>query len=179
VSPPSDFIFGCCEPETRTIIVTDINDEMVNNFIKAVHVLELQNDFPIHLIINSRGGDWEGGLAIYDTIKDFVGPVSCEVRGKCMSMAVIIAQACQYRWVHPNASVMVHNGNAGADGDAVNFENWARYSKHERQRMYELLAARTGHKPSYWRRKCGNGDLILTADQAVKHGLFDEVIKSE
>lgn len=168
---------SCVDFESRTIMVTDIDDEMVNGFIKAMHIMERGNDFPVHVLINSRGGDWAGGLAIYDTILDFPAPVSCEVKGKCMSMAVIIAQACVPRVVHPNASIMVHNGNAGADGDAINFENWAKYSKSERKKMYELLAARTGHTAEFWRRKCASGDLILNADQAVKLGLFDAVVR--
>ena len=167
---------GCVDFETRTVLVGDIDDAMVNDFIKAFYILEKTSDYPAHLIINSRGGDWAGGLAIFDTIKDFPAPVTCEVRGKCMSMAVIIAQACDTRWVHPHSSVMVHNGNAGADGDAINFENWARYSKSERRKMYELLGDRTGHKPEFWRRKCASGDLILNADQAVALGLFDLVV---
>ena len=150
---------------------------MCSAFIRAMHVLDKQGDFPITIIINSHGGDWHDGFAIYDTIMDSSSLVVCEVRGKCMSMGVIIAQACDRRQLMPHAIVMVHNGSAGADGDALNFEKWAAHSKSERKRMYEILAERSGRTPAFWQKKCLGGDLILNADQAVELGLFDEVIR--
>ena len=143
-----------------------------------MHLLETQSDFPIHILMNSGGGNWLDALAIYDRIRDCDTLVTVEVLGKCMSAAVPIVQACNVRFIHPNASVMVHNGSHEISGgvEATEMERWSKQSALERKRMYDLLSSAGAKSPCFWRRKCAKGDFYMTASQAVVLGLFDEVV---
>ena len=115
-------------------------------------------------------------MAIYDTIRDAETQVTVEVLGKCMSAAVPIAQACEQRLIHPNATVMVHNGTWHGMWDSQSFATWGKQAKRTDQQMYEMLAARSHQPVSYWRRKCKQGDFIMSALEACAHGLFDGLI---
>lgn len=163
--------------ETRTIFLGDIDPRSSSGFIKAMHLLQSDSDLPIHIILNSNGGHWTDALAIYDCIVSADTMVTVEVYGKCMSAAVPIVQACDERGVHPNATVMIHNGSQDSSGDVLSFEAWGKWAKRERERMYDILASKSGRPSSFWRRKCQGGDFICGADQAVELGLFDGVIR--
>jgi ATP-dependent Clp protease protease subunit len=175
---PYDFLHhGVCLI-SRTIYLAEITEESAEQFIKRMHILSGISDEPIHVILNSAGGNWFDGLAIYDVINTSASIVTCEVVGKCMSMGTVISQACDRRFVHANACVMIHNGSQGLDGSALELEAWGRHSAVERRRLYKLLSRRSHKKSAFWRRKCAaTGDYILTAEQATKLGLFDELIE--
>lgn len=134
---------------------------------------------PVRILMKSGGGDWIGALSIYDAIVDCDTLVTIEVYGQCMSGAVVIAQACDERLLHPNAVVMVHNGTHSGEGESQTFETWGKYAKAERTRMYNLLATKSKKDAAYWRRRCARGDYIMDADKAVELGLFDGVIRRD
>ncbi len=146
-----------------------------------MHLLEKESDFPVYIMMNSGGGIWHDALAIYDCIKDFPAPVYISVYGKCMSAAVPIVQACETRFIYPNALVMVHDGHHELQGavDTRALENIGARSKLERKRMYGLLASHGAKTPAFWRRKCATGDFNMSATDAVKLGLFDGIVMPE
>lgn len=151
---------------------------MADHFVRCMHLLMSDCDDPVHILMNSGGGHWLDALAIYDCIRDADTLVTIEVLGKCMSAAVPIVQACEKRFIHPNATVMVHNGSHEASGvDALTLEQWGKNSTAERKRMYAMLAARSPKDAGYWRRKCAQGDFYMTASQAVELGLFDTIVE--
>lgn len=96
--------------------------KMAENMIKALHVLNLTPDKPIKIIMNNLGGNWTDGMAIYDAIKASPCHVTIEVMGQAMSMGSIILQAADERIMHPNATMMIHDGQDGYVGHAKNFE---------------------------------------------------------
>ena len=167
--------------ETRTIYVGDTNDDgvgprMAEFLIKSIHVLSASApDRPIKIILNSQGGSWFDGLAIYDAIKASPCHVSIEVMGSAMSMGSIILQAADERILHPSATIMIHDGYSGIDADVRTFENWADFDKKiRRPKMYEIYSERSKKPPKYWERRCSH-DYILTADQAIEEGLADKL----
>lgn len=169
--------------ETRTIVIGDkeqsergVGPDMADRVIKALHLLVAAGpEKPIHIILNSGGGDWIAGMAIYDAIAACPCHVSITVCGSAMSMGSIILQAADERLIHPNSTVMVHDGGDCFEGHARNFEAWAGFSKKIRIRMYEIYAERSGKDPKYWEKRCVV-DNIMTADEAVEEGLADKVI---
>lgn len=167
--------------ETRTIFLADgddgeINAAVANKFIKSLHLLVAQGiDKPISVYVNSFGGCWYNGMAIYDAIKFCPAVVNAFIVGTAMSMGSIVIQAADKRIIYPNATVMVHDGTFSQDSMApASFQNWADHYKKIQPRMYRIYAERTGKSAGFWRRKC-NADLILSATEALELGLVDEI----
>ncbi len=141
-----------------------------------MHVLLRGSNLPIHIILNSTGGSVLAAQSIFDTIADADTPVTIEAKGACMSAAVLIVQACAYRWVHPNCTVMVHGSWHDGNGNPTSLVNWAAYAKKLEKYMCELFAKRSGRSRSFWRNKITKGDYFMDATEAVKLGLFDAVV---
>lgn len=167
--------------ETRTLLIADqgedgVDSGMSSRVIKALHLFQNASvEKPITVILNSFGGCWFNGMAIYDAIAACPCPVTAVVYGAAMSMGSIILQAADTRVIHPNATMMIHDGyETRVDDTPATFENWAAYSRFSRQRMYQIYAARSGKPVAFWRKKCA-ADSILTAQEAKKIGLVDKV----
>lgn len=168
-------------PETRTIYIGDvqgedgpeINSETAKNVIKALHLLG--DTAPITLYLNSFGGCWYSGMAIYDAVKACGAKVSAYVVGSAMSMASIILQACDERFMYPHATLMLHDSaESVVDANPQTFQNWADYSRKSVLSMYKIYAERSGKPASFWKRKCA-ADLVLTAPEALELGLIDAI----
>jgi ATP-dependent Clp protease protease subunit len=130
---------------------------------------------PITVYINSFGGCWFNGFAVYDIIKACPATVTAYVVGSAMSMGSLILQAADHRVIYPNATVMVHDGSWNVEDTVQSFHNWAEFSKKAQQQMYGIYAGRSGRPPSFWKKKCA-ADLILSAKEAKELGLVDEIL---
>jgi ATP-dependent Clp protease protease subunit len=67
--------------------------------------------------INSPGGSFMEGNAIYNLLQAHPGKVTINVIGWAASAASIIMMAGDVRNIAPSAFVMIHNGQAGVEGD--------------------------------------------------------------
>jgi ATP-dependent Clp protease protease subunit len=167
--------------ETRTIYIGDVDDGEIGsvtakNAIKAIHILQsLSPEKPVDIVLNSFGGCWYNGMAIYDAIRACACQVTVTVIGCAMSMGSVVMQAADHRVIHPNATMMIHDGyNSIGDASPITFQNWAEFSKVNQQRMYRIYSERSGKPASYWKMKCAS-DSILTAAEAVEVGLADSI----
>jgi len=169
--------------ETRTIYIGDSTEGELDyltakNTIKALHILQsFSIDRPINVILNTFGGCWYNGMAIYDAVRGCPCHVVVTAIGAAMSMGSIILQAADERVIYPNATLMIHDGYETRVDDAPNtFQNWAEHSKVCQARMYAIYSERSGKQPGFWKRKCAS-DSILTAEKAVEIGLADRIFK--
>lgn len=169
--------------DSRTIWIGDGDEQLdkqsAQHAVKALHLLGTTPDKPISILLNSFGGCWFNGMAIYDAIKASPCHIDIVVVGAAMSMGSIILQAADTRIIYPNATVMVHDGYEGmSDVTPLTFQNWAEHSKKLRTSMYRIFAERSGKPVSFWRKKCA-ADLILTAQEAKELGLVDSIYGEE
>lgn len=148
--------------------------------IKNLLTLDAINHKMITLYINTPGGCWYQGMAIFDIIKNIKAPVKAIGIGQVMSMGTIIFQACKYRCLLKNATFMIHDGYEGTGGEAKTFEAWGDFSKKVRKQMYEIYLSQIlkKHKKFTIERveKLCNHDKIMDAVGAVRLGLADKVI---
>ena len=164
--------------DSRTLYLGgDIDDHSAEYLIKGLHVLErISTELPITIIFCSHGGEEESGYAIYDSIKNSSCEIIGEVRGHASSMASIILQACDRRVAMANSQVLIHDGDMEVEGGAISIENEGKYSKASRWKMYRIYEARSGKSAKYWDKKC-KSDYVMTAKEALKEGLIDEVLE--
>lgn len=164
----------------RIIFLTDAIDLAVANTIIA-QLLFLEAEDPkkdISLYINSPGGVVYAGMAIYDTIQHIKPDVSTICTGMAASMgAIILAGGTPgKRFILPHSMVMIHQPHGGAEGQATDIEIRAREILRLREESYQALAKHTG-QPIKKIRDDAERDYHMSAEEAVKYGMVDKILK--
>jgi ATP-dependent Clp protease protease subunit len=158
---------------------TAIDDDVANLVIAQLLFLESQDKTKdIKLYINSPGGSVTSGLAIYDAIQYVKPDVSTICVGMAASMGAVLlaAGAKGKRFALPNAEVMIHQVLGGVQGQATDIKIHAERILKIKDQLNAILAKHTGKKKSDVERDTER-DYFLEADEAVKYGLVDKVIK--
>ncbi len=160
-----------------------IDDNVANSIIAQMLFLEMENpEKDISIYINSPGGSVSSGLAIYD-IMQFV---KCDVSTVCLGMAasmgafLLAAGAKGKRYTLPNARIMIHQPlimGGGIQGQVSDIEIHAKELIRTKAKMNEILAKHTGQSTEVLERATDR-DNYLTAEDAKKFGLVDEVVVS-
>ncbi len=156
-----------------------IEDNMANIIIAQLLFLESEDPKKdISLYINSPGGSVTSGLAIYDTMQHIKPNIRTICVGLAASMGSVLlaAGAKGKRFALPNADVMIHQVSAGFQGQASDIERNAKYILRLKERLNGILAKHTGRTAAEL-EKDSDRDYFMTADEAVKYGLIDSVIK--
>jgi ATP-dependent Clp protease protease subunit len=157
---------------------TPVNDDVANMIIAQLLFLEADNPGrDIHLYINSPGGSVSAGLAIYDTMQFLKSPVNTICMGLAASMGAFLLTAGEKgkRSALPNSRIMIHQPSGGASGTASDIEIQAKEIIYLRGRMNDLMAKHTG-RPLEQIERDVDRDRFMSAEEAVKYGLIDQVI---
>lgn len=136
---------------------------------------------PIDLIISTHGGPAVEMFALYDTMcmvrKD------CDINtlalGKVMSAGVLLLAAGTKgkRKITKNCRVMIHSVVAGSHGDLHNLENEMDEIRYIQERHMECLVEETKMtKRQLTKLMDKKINVYLTAEQAVKYGIADEIV---
>lgn len=155
-----------------------INDDVANLVIAQLLFLEAEDpDKDIHLYINSPGGIVTAGMAIYDTMQYIKPDVSTICVGSAASMGAVLltAGAKAKRYALPHARVMIHQPLGGVQGQASEIEIHAREILRMREELNGLLASHSGQPIDVIARDTDR-DNFMSAEDAVKYGLIDEVL---
>lgn len=155
-----------------------INDDVANLVIAQLLFLEAEDpDKDIHLYINSPGGVVTAGMAIYDTMQYIKPDVSTICVGSAASMGAVLltagAKGKRYALLH--ARVMIHQPLGGVQGQASEIEIHAREILRMREELNGLLASHSGQPIDVIARDTDR-DNFMSAEDAVKYGLIDEVL---
>lgn len=172
-------IFSRLLKERIIFVNGPVHDGMSSLIVAQLLFLESENpDKDISMYINSPGGVVTSGLAIYDTMQYIKPDVATLCIGQAASMGSLLltAGAKGKRFALPNARIMVHQPSGGFQGQASDIEIHAREILELRSRLNKLYVKHTGQKlPSIERSM--ERDNFMTAEDAMKFGLIDEVIK--
>ncbi len=165
----------------RIVFIGDtIHDHTANLVIAQILFLVSDNrNQDINVYINSPGGSVTAGLAIYDTMQFVQCDIATFCIGQASSMGAMLlgAGAKGKRHALPHSRIMLHQPWGGAEGTAVEIEIQAKEIKRNKRVLCEILANHTGKSPtqieedSHW-------DFFMTAQEAHKYGIVDEVIES-
>ncbi|MDU2417026.1 ATP-dependent Clp endopeptidase proteolytic subunit ClpP [Negativicoccus succinicivorans] len=155
-----------------------IDDNVANIVIAQLLFLEAESpDKDIHIYVNSPGGVVTAGLAIYDTMQYIKPDVSTICVGSAASMgAVLLASgATGKRYALPHSRVMIHQPLGGVQGQATEIEIHAREILRMREELNNILARHTGRTLDEIHNDTER-DHFLSAEEALKYGLVDEVL---
>lgn len=164
----------------RIVIVGTAIDDQIANLVMA-QLLYLSNEdreAPIQMYINSLGGAIYSGMAIYDTMQVIPNPVSTLAVGVTASFGTVLLTAGTkgQRYALPNATIHMHQPIGGATGQATEIEIQAREILRLKSRLSEIMSLHTGQTLEVIENDTER-DFYMTAEQAVKYGLVDQVME--
>ena len=155
-----------------------IDDVFANLVIAQLLFLEAEDpEKDINLYINSPGGSVTAGLGIYDTMQYVKPPINTICLGQAASMGAFLLTAGTKgkRFALPNARVMIHQPMGGFQGQATEIDIHAREILKIRERLNEIMAKHTG-QPLEKISQDTERDYFMSAEEAKRYGLIDEVI---
>lgn len=157
-----------------------VNYEMFECFLKGITYLDSIANAPITVHMNTDGGDWYHGMAMFRAVRACRSHVTIVAWGYACSMGSVILQAADTRIVAQNCVVMIHDGSENAAGGAKTVEAWAEQSKRTRREMYQIYLERMKvADPKITLRlveeMCSH-DRIFSPEEAVEAGLADWVM---
>jgi len=166
--------------ERRVIyLFDDINSDSAKITIQNLDFLN-KTDGDINLHINTPGGSWTDGMAIFSAIRLSKNKVVGTIFGDCSSMGSIILQACNMRLATSEAEMIVHPGQSSADLDSVSFVNRGKHEERILEKMYKIYWERIPDDKklkSYikFKQKFAH-DIYLDAQEILAYGLVDKII---
>ncbi len=173
-------IFSRLLKERIIFLTGEVNDSVSSLICAQLLFLESENPKKdISFYINSPGGVVTSGMAMYDTMQYIKPPVSTVCIGQAASMGSLLLAAGEAgkRFALPNARIMIHQPSGGAQGQATDIEIQAKEILRLRAKLNSIYVHHTGQKLTMI-EKSMERDNFMSADEAQKFGLIDEVVES-
>ncbi len=144
---------------------------------KMLYLDNLKRNSEISLYINSPGGSVDDTMAIYDTMSFVSSPVATYCIGRAQSGGAIVLAAGTKgkRFALPHAKVMLHQPWGGVSGQAADIKIQAEEILKAKTMISEILSKHTGQPIDKIAAETER-DRYMTADEALKYGLIDEVL---
>ena len=165
--------------ERIVFLVGPVNDAVASLVTAQLLFLESENPKKeINFYINSPGGLVTAGLGIYDTMQYINSPVSTLCIGQASSMGSFLLAAGEKgkRYSLPNSRIMVHQPSGGMQGQVTDIEIQTNEIKKTKLKLNEIYSKHTGKKLSEI-SSIMERDKYFSADEAIKFGLIDKVVK--
>jgi len=148
----------------------------VERIIRGLHRMYDAGSGPIELHMSCFGGCVYSMLRLVDEIEASPCQVKFVGGGQIMSAATWIMAVCDYRIVHKNARIMIHDGSNGFEDRHIDLIITAEEDKNVQEKLYELYANNSRMPKEFWADICQR-DVYLTPEEALNLGLVDEVVQ--
>ena len=142
----------------------------------------------IEIVFTSPGGDMLYGLALFDyinVIRRQGHKVITGTLGIAASMAGVLLQAGDVRYMGKEAWLLLHEGQMGVSGKVADVEDALAWNNRIRGRMVELILSRcreadpTTALSGLSKKKLMDGikrkDWMISSDEALTFGIIDEI----
>jgi len=167
--------------EERIIFLgVQIDDASADDVMAQLLVLEsLDPERDLSMYINSPGGSYTAMTAIYDTMQFIKPQIQTICLGQAASAASVILAAGSpgKRFALPHARILIHQPYTEGGGQGSDIEIQANEILRMRAEMEGIFAKHTGKKIEEIQKDIER-DKILTAEDAQKYGIIDQVIAS-
>lgn len=160
---------------------------MASRFIKNLNILMRKSNDPILIHMKTTGGDWQEGMAIYDTIQACPNRVTILNYTHARSMSSIIFQAADKRVMMPNSVFMFHEGTFEFAGTIKQHRTAASEDARAGEIMLNIytdsmkesgcMSSKTKPQIKRWLKDQMDKkeDVFMSAEQAVEYGFADEI----
>lgn len=130
---------------------------------------------PVHLRVNSPGGDVFDGVAIHNAIVSHPHDVTVTVDSLAASAASFVAMAGTTVQMQRGAQMMIHDAWGGQVGNAAEMRRTADLLDGFSNQIAGIYASRAGGSIGQW-RDAMRRETWYNADEAVAAGLADKVV---
>ena len=133
---------------------------------------------PIEIVFSSPGGSIIDGFELFDFIQDLRNKghhITTGSLGMAASMAGILLQAGDVRWIGHQAWMMIHRAAFGAIGKTYEVEDEVRLVKRIEERCLDIFVSRSKLSKVKIKRNWDRKDWWIDADECLELGLVDEV----
>jgi ATP-dependent protease ClpP protease subunit len=144
-----------------------INDESVGYVIKEILKKE-----PEYMYIDSSGGSIMAGSYLLETLRNV--KIKCII-GKAYSMAFVILQACDKRYILPTSTAMQHQASLRIDGELLQVKEYIAMVETMEDYMNDMQSVRIGMTKDAFVDKVKT-EWWLYGVNIIKHGIADDVI---
>ena len=163
----------------RIIFLGTQVDDYTANVIQA-QLLYLDSSDPgkdISIYINSPRRSVYAGNGIYDTMQFISSDVATICTGMAASMAsvLLVAGTKGKRFGLKHSRVMIHQPLGGVQGQASDIEITAREILKVKKELYTIISDHSG-RPYEEIERDGDRDFWMTAEEAKKYGMIDDVL---
>ena len=155
-----------------------VNDGMSTVVQAQLLFLDQNNNTDITMYIDSPGGSVKSGLSMIDVMNYVHSEIITVNTGMAASMGSVLLGAGQKgkRFSLKHSKVMLHQVSSGAQGNIQDIRITLAESEKYNDILFGLLGDYCGKTPDQV-KKDASRDLWLSADEAVKYGIIEEVIE--
>jgi ATP-dependent Clp protease protease subunit len=166
----------------RIIFLSTEMESDICNIIKAqlLYLEQMDPNKDIKIYIDSPGGSVYSGLGLLDTMEYIKPDIITVNTGLAASMAAVILCCGSEgkRRSLKRSRTMIHQPMAGFGGylQASEIEIYAKEINSLKKELLEIISERTGQKFDKVERD-SDRDYWMTAEESLKYGIIDEIIK--
>lgn len=132
----------------------------------------------VTVVINSPGGDYFEGLAIYNLLRDYAGQITVKVLGIAASAASVIAMAGSEVLIARAGFLMIHNAWVTTSGDRHQLRDTATWLEPFDATAVDIYGARSGLDAAELATMLDKETWIGGAD-AVAKGFADDLLAAD
>ena len=157
-----------------------VNDYMSTIVQAQLMFLDSVDGTDITMHIDSPGGSVKSGLSMVDVMDYIKADIRTVNTGMAASMGSVLLGAGTKgkRSSLRHSTTMLHQSSGGFSGNIQDAEvDWAEWQKVNHE-LFVLLGKYCGKKPDQV-KKDATRDFWLSAEEAVKYGIIDEIVKSK
>lgn len=144
-----------------------INDESVSYVVK-----EIIKNAPKYMFIDSSGGSMIAGSYLLETLRNV--NLTCII-GRAYSMAFVILQACETRYILQTSTTMQHQASLRVDGELLQIKEYIDMVSDMEDNMNEMQSARIGMAKKDFVDKVKT-EWWSYGHNIVKNGIADDIV---
>jgi ATP-dependent Clp endopeptidase proteolytic subunit ClpP len=157
----------------------EVSKNSVTNCMKKLtQWSRLEPKCDIEIVFSSPGGSIIDGFELFDFIQELRGrghKITTGSLGMAASMAGILLQAGDVRWVGGQAWIMIHRAAFGAFGKTYEVEDEVEFVKRVEERCLDIFVSRSKLTKQKIKKNWDRKDWWINPDEAKELGLVDEV----
>jgi ATP-dependent Clp protease protease subunit len=163
--------------ETRTIIICDMIDEnFTKQIVDCIGELDANFDSPIHVKINSLGGNLFDAQSIVTTLLGCRNKILVDIIGVAFSSAALIALCGTHTRMSKLGLFMLHYPEWTVDSQDLKDQTInVKFLEEYFRRMMKTLLSKTRISYEDFVRKVNEGDMYLTPSKCLRLKVVNEI----
>jgi len=166
--------------EPKIIRVNKFNEESLEEFEEDLNDAQNTGQPVVPIILDSFGGGAYSLLGFIAAIEQVEKPVATILTSKAMSCGAILFSfgTDGYRFMHPDATLMIHDAAAGVFGKIKDIKNDTKHLSKMNKKVYRKMSKHLGHPSNYILdliKEHSHVDWFLSAKQAKKRNIANHL----